>query len=104
MKLIMAIINHDDANGVIQQLTKSGFTTTKLASTGGFLKSGNVTVMIGVEAAKLDIALGIIEKYSHSRTELVPFSSIDGYASTTVEVAVGGATVFVVDVEKFLKL
>ena len=43
MKLIIAIINHDDAKAVTQALTKNGFSSTKLATTGGFLMSGNAT-------------------------------------------------------------
>ncbi|WP_297214549.1 cyclic-di-AMP receptor, partial [uncultured Flavonifractor sp.] len=48
MKLVLAIINHDDANTVTQSLTKKGFSSTKLATTGGFLMAGNVTILIGV--------------------------------------------------------
>ena len=53
MKLILAIINHDDANTVTQALTKKGFSSTKLATTGGFLMAGNVTILIGVDEEKV---------------------------------------------------
>ena len=49
MKLILAIINRDDANAVTQSLTKAGFSSTKLSTTGGFLMSGNVTILVGVD-------------------------------------------------------
>ena len=52
MKLIYAIINSDDAQRVQTKLTKQGYTVTKLASTGGFLKVGNTTFLIGVEEAR----------------------------------------------------
>ena len=49
MKMVMAIINADDAQTVVSNLTKSGVSVTKLATTGGFLKTGNTTVLVGVE-------------------------------------------------------
>lgn len=107
MKLIIAIINRDDSSQVVKNLTKSGFSSTKTASTGGFLQSGNVTIFIGVDDDKVDEAISIIEKYSHSRKQFVPSAaeSYFGYCNTVpVEVAVGGATIFVIDAERFLKL
>ena len=83
MKLILAIINHDDANTVTQALTKKGFSSTKLATTGGFLMAGNVTILIGVDEEKVQTVIDII------------------YPSMPVEVVVGGATIFVVDIERF---
>ncbi len=106
MKLILAIINHDDAHSVIQHLTQAGFPVTKLATTGGFLMVGNVTVLIGVEDDKLDGALEIIGKYSTSRRQVIPTTSEMGlgfYSAMPVEVTVGGATVFVIPVEQFKK-
>ncbi len=104
MKLILAIINHDDAHLVIQKLTQGGFPVTKLATTGGFLMVGNVTVLIGVPDEKLDGALEIIGKHSNSRRQIIPTSSELGlgfYSAMPVEVTVGGATVFVLNVEQF---
>ena len=107
MKLIIAIINRDDSSHVIKHLSKAGFSSTKTASTGGFLQSGNVTIFVGVENEKVDEVIGIIEKYSHSRKQFVPSAaeSYFGYCNTVpVEVTVGGATVFVLDAEQFVKL
>ncbi len=106
MKLIFAIINHDDAHTVIQRLTQEGYPVTKLATTGGFLQVGNVTILIGVEEDKLQGALDVIGKYSNSRRQVIPTSSEMGlgfYAAMPVEVTVGGATVFVLNVEHFNK-
>jgi Uncharacterized protein conserved in bacteria len=104
VKLIMAIIQLDDVAGVIRHLSKGGFFSTKLSSAGGFLKEGNVTIMVGVEEAQLDEALAIIDKYSHSRTKLVPSPSLDQMeSSSSTEVTVGGATIFVLDCEQFLR-
>jgi len=103
VKLILAIIQLDDVAGVIRHLAKKGFFSTKLTSAGGFLKEGNVTIMVGTEEARLEEALEVINKYSHSRTKLVPTPSIDSMDSSTTEVTVGGAIVFVIDCEQFLR-
>ncbi|MDR3207548.1 MAG: cyclic-di-AMP receptor [Oscillospiraceae bacterium] len=106
MKLILAIINHDDAHSVIQNLTKGGYQVTKLATTGGFLMVGNTTILIGVDEDKMDAALEIIGTYSTSRRQVVPTTSEVGlgfYSAMPVEVTVGGATDFVVSDDQFRK-
>ena len=103
MKLILAIIHLDDVTGVIKHLTKGGFSSTKLTSLGGFLVEGNATILVGVEADRLNEALDIINKFSHSRVSLVPTPLLDGMDASTTEVTVGGATVFVLDCEQFLR-
>lgn len=104
MKLILAIIHLDDIASVMKHLIRGGFSSTKLTSAGGFLREGNVTIIVGVEDEKLDEALEIINKFSHSRTRMVPTPSLDGMDSPMTEVNVGGATVFVLDCEQFLRL
>ena len=54
MKMVLAIINYDDAQDVISSLMKAGFSITKLATTGGFLKAGNVTILVGLDESRLD--------------------------------------------------
>ena len=103
MKLIVAIINLDDVASVIKKLIKSGFSSTKLTSIGGLLKEGNMTILVGVPDEKLDEAMAIIEKYSHSRVRRVHTPSLDGMDSPLTEVNVGGATVFVLDCEQFMR-
>ena len=107
MKMVMAIINADDAQTVVSNLTKSGFSVTKLETTGGFLRTGNTTVLVGVDDEKLQDVLDIINKHSHSRKQLVPATSEFGIGmipTVPVEVSVGGATIFVMDVERFEKI
>ena len=109
MKLIIAIVNDEDAIDVIDLLTEKGYRVTKLATTGGFLKSGNTTLMIGVESEKVDIVLGIIEETCKTRHQVVtnpsPLSTTTGvYVPYPVEIEVGGATIFVVDVDNFIKI
>ena len=104
MKLIIAIINHDDAKAVTQALTKNGFSSTKLATTGGFLMAGNATILVGVDEDKVCEAIAVIKERSRSRRQLIPTTTemISGYyPSAPVEVTVGGATIFVVDIERF---
>lgn len=104
MKLVLAIINHDDANAVTQALTRGGFSSTKLATTGGFLMAGNVTILIGVDDEKVPNVIEIIHEQSHSRKQMIPTTtevSYGYYPSMPVEVTVGGATIFVLDIERF---
>ncbi len=107
MKLIFAIINNDDSHAVQSALTKGGIQATKLASSGGFLMAGNTTFMICSKDDKLEEIIEIIRKHSHRRKQFVPNSAsygIGSYASFPVEVTVGGATVFVTNVERFEKI
>lgn len=106
MKLVLAIVSNEDANKVIKTLIKENFYVTKLATTGGFLMSGNTTILVGVEEDLLEKCLQVISEMSKRRTKLVPnaISSEFGiFSSTPVEVQVGGATIFVMDVQQFIK-
>ena len=106
MKMVLAIINYDDSQYVISSLMKAGFSITKLATTGGFLKAGNVTILIGLDESKLDECFDIIREHS-SRKQIMPATAELGmgfFPSTPVQVEVGGATVFVLNVERFEKL
>ena len=106
MKLVMAVIQDKDSNRLSQALIKATLRATKLASTGGFLKEGNTTFLIGVEDDEIDELLEIIKENCKSREQLVaPMSplggSADAYSPYPVEIEVGGATVFVLPVEAF---
>ncbi|SDN11427.1 cyclic-di-AMP receptor [Acetanaerobacterium elongatum] len=107
MKLIFAIVSSDDSSVVSTALTKEGFSVTKLATTGGFLMSGNTTFIIGTEDEKVDQVIDIVAQHSKKRTQMVPSSTSYGvglYSSFPIEVTVGGATIFVTDVERFEKV
>lgn len=104
MKLIMAIVHNEDEHKVITELQKNNFSVTKLCSTGGFLKSGNTTLLMGVDDEKVDDAISIIEEHSRSRKRMVNTSPLpDIAAGYPYEVEVGGATIFVMKVERFEK-
>ena len=107
MKLLIAIVNNEGASLVISELNKAGFMVTKLATSGGFLRAGNVTMLTGVEDEKVGDALAVIEEFSSQRKQITPVNSTyigDSMLTVPVEVSVGGATVFVVDVEQFYKI
>lgn len=107
MKLITAIVNKEDSKIVNSELINAGFAVTRLATTGGFLMAGNVTMLIGTEDDRVDACIAVIAEHSRQRSELVPSTSSYGASATTafpLEVTVGGATVFVTNVERFEKL
>ncbi len=107
MKLIIAVIQNSDAGRLIECLTEKKFGVTKLASTGGFLKSGNTTLMIGVDSDRIEELISLIEKVCRPRKQIVtpfPGGPGDSYVPFPIEVSVGGATVFVMNVERFVKI
>ena len=109
MKLIIAIVQDEDASRLINALMTEGYRVTKLATTGGFLRSGNTMLLVGVEDDKLENAMSVIEKVCKSRKQVAtspsPMSGTTGvYVPYPVEVMVGGATIFVLDVEQFTKI
>lgn len=108
MKLIIAIVQDQDAPSVVDDLTEQEYRVTKLASTGGFLKSGNTTLLIGVDEPKVGEVINIIEENCKTReitTSLMTVTMPGGtYVPYPLEVKVGGATVFVIEVERHIRL
>lgn len=109
MKLIVAIVQDEDAGRLVSSLMSDGYGVTKLATTGGFLRAGNTTLLVGVSDDKLQGAMAVIEKICKSRKQIAtspsPVAGSSGmYVPYPVEVIVGGATVFVMDVEQFKKV
>ncbi len=88
MKLMMAILKKKDCDPVTQALVKADFRVTRVASTGGFLRQGNVTLLIGTDEEKIESALEII------RTNVEDSDRPDQ----------ARATVFVLDVAQFEQL
>ncbi len=107
MKLILAIISTDDTKACISALNKASFHVTRLATTGGFLSSGNTTLIIGCEDKEVEKAIEIIGNESQRRKEAVPSTistDMSNLVSYPIEVEVGGATIFVLNVDQFTKL
>ena len=106
MKLILAIVQDKDSNRLANEFIDANIRATKLSSTGGFLKAGNSTFIIGIEDERVEDALALIKETCQARTQYVttPVTldiSLDGQVPYPVEVEVGGATVFVLPVEGF---
>ena len=107
MKLILAIVNNDDSAVVSATLTRENYSVTQLSTTGGFLMIGNTTLLIGAEDDKVARAKEIICKHSQTRSKVAMTTDSLGRGlqkdSLEEEVTVGGATVFVLDVESMDK-
>ena len=108
MKLVMAIVGNDDSRQMIRNLTQEGFSVTKLASTGGFLMSGNTTIITGVEDEQVDEVVSIISETARRRSEAIPVATPPGIGGTfsvaPMVVQVGGATIFVLPVDRHEKV
>ncbi len=106
-KLIIAIVSNEDSTAASRALTKGGFSVTRLATTGGFLLSGKTTMLVGTDADRVDEAIHIIGENSCKRNKMVSGNTSFNagmYANVPVQVTVGGATIFVIDVERYEKL
>ena len=110
MKLVIAIVQDEDAPKLVSKLMKQSFRVTKMASTGGFLRSGNTTLLIGVNKEKLEEVIDIIKDICKTRKQITsaPAPSVWGSGGTympyPIEVKVGGATIFVIDIDQFEKI
>ncbi len=109
MNLLIAVVQDQDVNSLLTALLEKGYRATKLASTGGFLRQGNTTLLIGVQEEEVKEVNAIIKEICRTRKGLVsPVTPVDQtlntYIPTPVEVEVGGATVFTLKVESFEKM
>ena len=108
MKLVLAIVGEEDAKGVTEALTAARFWVTRLNTAGGFLRKGNETLLVGTEASRVPVVLRVLEGVCQERTEyLLPalpeaLMGVTGLAP--LEVSVGGATVFVLEVRQYVRL
>ena len=105
MKLLICVINSDDRYPLLDALIERGHSVTVFSTIGGFLREGNTTLLIGAPDSKLHDVLRIIRTRCATRTKLIyPFPAAAGYEeaymSTPIEVEVGGAVVFVIDVDR----
>lgn len=109
MKLVLAIVQDEDANALSESLLAEHFSLTRISTAGGFLREGNVSFLLGVDEELLGQLLSIIRRNCVTRTQYVnPLPPImepgEFYMPYPVEVQVGGATVFVFEVERFEQL
>ena len=109
VKLVVAIVHNEDAGALVDALLAREYRATRLHSSGGFLKQSNATVMVGVDDDQVDLVLGLVNETCHPRTQIVnPMPPImepgEFFMPYPLEVEVGGATVFVLPVERFERL
>lgn len=105
MKLIVAIVQDQDSDAALRAIIGAGLRVTRVASTGGFFRDGNTTLLCGVDEAQVATVIGLLQQTCQSRTRIQPMESYAARSLPTlgayVEVPVGGATVFVLDVAHF---
>ena len=108
LKLVIIIAADSDADRLMKRLIEQGFPATKVSSTGGFLHRGSATILSGVEDNEVDEVVAMVRAECHARTEYMPVQTLPFLGegspmSEPIEVRVGGAIVFVVNVERFEK-
>ena len=106
MKLVLAVVQAEDANGLLTQLSNRGFRTTRIKTVGGFLRESNATVFVGVEDEEVEAVVQTIRENCTTRQQqitAIPAVMEPGefFLPYPVEVEVGGATIFVLDVDRF---
>jgi len=109
LKLVIAIISSRDTNALLDALNREEIGATLINSTGGFLREGNATVFIGVEDERVNRVITILSQTCKTRTRLVspsiPAIESGEYLPTgPIEVEVGGATIFVLPVERYVRI
>jgi uncharacterized protein YaaQ len=109
MKLLIAIVQDEDTDALTQALVSAGHRFTKISTTGSFLRTGNTSLMIGIEDQHVASVLALLRRTCRRRTQIaVPYSPAlePGllYMPENFEVEVGGAVVFVANVSRFERL
>lgn len=109
MKLVVAVVQGKDAEGLMAALRQGGYRATQINSSGGFLRENNVTIITGVNDAQVPDVFGLIRENCYTRTQYVnPLLPImepgEFYMPSPVEVQVGGATVFVLPIVRYERI
>lgn len=108
MLLILAIVQNQDAAGLLDSLIAGDYRATRIQTVGGFLQEGNVTILAVIEDGRLADALGIIQANCHTRqhhVNVIPaLSEVSITTPYPIEVEVGGATIFVFDVVRLERI
>lgn len=106
MKLLLAVIQADDLQEVTQALNAAGYRVTRIATQGGWLRRENATLIVGVEDGQVEHVIAILKRTAHRRTTWVNVAAeAPGmFVAHPIEVEVGGAVVFVLNVERFVQL
>ncbi len=104
--LMLAVVQPEDAEAATQALTEAGLRVTRISSIGGFLRAGNVTLLLGLDRPQIPRAIKLLAENCERRTfyvsaaQMVDFRA--GYAMP-VETVIGGASIFVMSVERVMR-
>jgi uncharacterized protein YaaQ len=106
MKMLIAVIQEADAASALETLTHCGYRVTRVATQGGWLRRANTTLLIGLNDIQVDHAIKVIKRVAGHRSQTVkaPGDALHGIAPSEVTVEAGGATIFIVDVDRFERL
>jgi len=108
MKLIVAIVQDYDCDRLLNAVTESHYRATRIASTGGFLRTGNTTVILGVPDDEVADCLSVINRCckvrSERRSDEFGGDMSEWSAGGVCEVTIGGAVTFVLAVESFVRI
>lgn len=108
MRLVVAIVQREDAEFVADALTGQGYPVTRLRTAGGLLRQGNETLLLGVVAAALPGVLETIRQHCRTRTEVLVPDAVEElsmpWTAAPITVTVGGATVLILPVERYERL
>ena len=108
MKLVVAVIQHEDENALVQALEEANLGSTRIGTSGGFLRASNVTMMIAVQDDQVDAVLGLMKKHCKRRTRhlypLLPNLEARERFLGSIPVEIGGATVFIMPVERMERI
>lgn len=110
MKMIIAVVQGKDVIALMDNLVEKKLGVTKINTSGGFLRESNATLLMGVDDHRVEEVLRLIRTNCHVRNRYInpmpPMNEPGGefYVSSPVEVPVGGATVFVLEVDKYVRL
>jgi uncharacterized protein YaaQ len=109
VKLVLAVVQGEDAGAATQALANAGIPVTRLHSSGGFLQQGNATLLIGVDEERVAKVITILRENCRQRSQyMTPVPPMvepgEFFVPYPVEVEVGGATIFVLNVDQFEKL
>lgn len=108
-RLVIAVVQRQDATDLVAALTERNYRVTRISSEGGFLREGNITLLIATETAMIEPMMRIIREHCYTRTRFVsPLPPVadsgEFYPPTPIEVQVGGATIFVLKAGQTLRL
>jgi uncharacterized protein YaaQ len=104
-KLVLAIVQDDDAQTLIDAIVARGYRVTRINTVGGFLRRGNATLLIAIEERHVVGLLYLIRQYCRKRVVPMlpapPMDTGEPFMTEPLQVEVGGATIFILDLDHF---